>query len=814
MFKNYFLVGIRSLWRQRFYSFINVVGLAIGICCFSLIVLFVNHELTYDKFHDDAERIYRMDFSGRINDSEFITNLMSAPASYTLQNDFPDDIDEAFRFRQTGTYFIRAEETEQNFKESNVLFVDSNAFTFWNLPLKYGNSKAALNEPKTLALSSSMANKLFGDNINPVGKNVILDDETPWKVDAVYEDIPSNSHFNADIFLSMLSRQEAYRPMWLSFNFPTYFKLNQGTDVQSFESKLNKFVPEKYLGPEIKKFMNMDMNEFDAKGNYMGFSLFPLTEIHLKSNKMGELQANGDIQYIYIFSAIGIFILILACINFINLATARSVNRAKEVGLRKVLGAYKSQLVAQFMTEAFLITLSATVLSVFALFLILPVFNEISGKSFVETDLITGQFIVVISLLTMIVALVAGLYPSFYLSKFQPIKTLKGKVSQDLKGGSLRNALVIFQFTISLVLIIGTLTVNNQLTFIQNKKLGYDKERLLLIEDSWILGDQKKIFKNELVKNSNISSGSIANFFPVDLNNNNNVYWPGTSSSPVDNFIVNNHYVDYDFIPTLNVAVKEGRNFSRDFQSDSLGIIINETCAKQMGFENAIGEFISTYTEVDNETKSQAYKVIGVVKDFHFKSLHQVIQPMVLHLSENGSYVCFKLNKNAEMSKTLEDIHAKWEELAPGQPFSYSFIDDRFEKLHASENQIRNIVNIFTIITILIACLGLLGLASYTAAQKTKEIGIRKVLGASVLEIIGMLSIKFLKPVLIAFILSIPIAWYFMSGWLEDFAYRTKLSPFIFFSAGALALIIAWFTMSFHSIRAANSNPIESLKDE
>ncbi len=813
MLKNYLLVGIRNLKRQFLYSFINVIGLSVGICCVSLILLYVGHELTYDKHHPDYKKIYRLDFSGTINDSEFITCLMSAPAATVLVQDFPEELMSSFRFRQSGDYYIKKEGSDLNFKEENVLFADSNLLSFWNIPVLYGNPKEALNKPKTLVISQKISQKLFG-NVNPVGETVILDNKNPWTVGAVIQNIPNNSHFGGDVFLTMLSRDEAHRPIWFSFNFHTYYKVKEGLDIKSFENELNQYIPEKYLGPEIVRFMNMDLEAFRKEGNRLGFSFMPLSDIHLKSNKLGELTANGDVKYVYIFSAIGLFILLLASVNFINLSTARSIKRAKEVGLRKVLGGHRATIITQFLAEAFLITLMAAFLSYIILFLIRGAFNEISNKTFGVGDLFSPVFLAYLFGLTLTVAFISGIYPAFYLSRYQLVKTLKGKLNTENKGLNLRNALVVFQFAVSLIMIVGTITVNSQLRYIQDKKLGYDKERVLLIEDAWILRENVDAFKNEVLKSSKIENATVTGFFPVDFNHNNNVYWPGKSEKPESNHVVNNHTVDYNYISTLGIGISEGRNFSEDFPSDSMSILINESCARQMGLENPIGSYISTYSSINEETVTASFKVIGVVKDFHYRSFREPIAPVVLHLGESPFMVGLKVNRNADVRATIAEIESIWDQIAPGQPFEYSFLDEHFDRLHEAEGQVSVIINIFTAVAMFIACLGLFGLSSFTASQKIKEIGIRKVLGASNLEIIGMLSLQFLKPVLISLLIAFPIAWYAMERWLEDFAYRIDLDWILFFASGAAAIVLAWITMSYHSIVAANTNPTETLNYE
>ena len=524
MIRNYLTVAFRNLRKQKFYSFINILGLSIGLTCFLFISLFVADEFSYDKQSPYADQIYRMDFSGSVNGNEFITALMSAPAAKTMKADYPEVVD-AFRFRSTGNWFVKRKGQELTFKEENAIYADPNFFTFWGQDLIYGDPKTCLERPKTLVLDESTATKIFGKE-DPVGQIVVLDGKDDYEVTGVYKDFPPNSHFHYNMMITMLDREEANMTMWMSFNFNTYLKLKEGTTPQALESKFPDLIDTK-LGPEIKQFMNLTMDQFEAQGDYAGLFLVPLTDIHLYSDKLGELEANGDIKYVYIFSAIGLFILILACINFMNLATARSANRAKEVGIRKVMGAFRSQLIRQFISEAMLISLISTILAFGLSSLLLTYFNDLAGKEIQISQLFSSDFIGIMVIIMIIVGLLSGSYPAFYLSKFRPAETLKGKLNLGFKSGSIRSLLVVLQFTVSIIMIVGTAIVFNQLSYIQNKKLGFDKDQIIMINDAWILRDNVQAFKNEVLRDSRIKSATVASFLPVGTSNNNNVYYPG-----------------------------------------------------------------------------------------------------------------------------------------------------------------------------------------------------------------------------------------------------------------------------------------------
>lgn len=810
MLKNYLNVAVRNLLKHKFYSIINILGLSIGLTCFLFIALFVQNEFSYDKNHPQADQIYRMDFSGSINGNEFITALMSAPAAATMKADYPEVID-AFRFRSTGNWFIKRKGKELTFKEENVINADPNFFKFWDTKLIAGDPENCLSRPHTLVIDATTAKKIFGDE-NPVGQIVVLDNKTDYEVTGVYEDFPENSHFHYNIMLTMEDREDANSNMWMSFNFNTYLKLKEGTDPRALEVKFPDLLESK-IGPEIQKFMNMSLEEFGSTGNYAGFSLFPLKDIHLNSDKLGELEANGDIKYVYIFSAIGIFILILACINFMNLATARSANRAKEVGLRKVLGAFRSQLIRQFISEAMLISFLSMLVAFGLAAVLMPYFNELAGKSFLATAIFSTDFMVIMLVIMVIVGLISGSYPAFYLSKFQPVETLKGKLNLGFKSGKIRSALVVIQFTVSIIMIVGTAIVFDQLSYIQNKKLGFDKNQVIMINDAWILGDKVTAFKNSTLQDSRITSATIASFLPVGTSNNNNVYYTGKNVNGNETHILNNHWIDYDYIKTLGMEIIDGRAFSKDFPSDSTAAILNEAAAKQMGFKTPVGSYITTYDGKQDSLYPVSYKVIGVVKDFHFRSLKENIDPLVFHMGKSTGYVALKVN-TTELEATIDYVKTLWDDMAPGQPFAYSFMDERFDRIYASEKQIGKIFGVFAFLAIFLACLGLFGLAAFTAEQKRKEIGIRKVMGASVSHIVNKLSLNFIKLVAVAFILASPVAYFGMKLWLEDFVYRTEIKIWIFILAGIVSAGIAWLTMSVQSWKAARANPVNSLRNE
>lgn len=809
MFQNYLNIAIRNITKHKFYSIINILGLSIGLTSFLFIAIFVRDELSYESHIPESDQIYRMDFKGSINNSEFNTALMGAPGASHMKANYPEVVD-AFRFRGTGTWFMNIKGDEKKYKQEHVVYADSNFFEFWGIKLLQGNPKTCLINPRTLVLDQKTATKIFGDK-NPVGQTLVLDNEDDYTVTGVYENMPRNSHFHFNVLLTMRDREEANSHMWLSINFNTYLKLTPGADANALQDKLVQLV-EGQMGPEIEQYLNMTVEEYVKNGNYAVFSLFPLKDIHLMSNKLGELEVGGDIKYVYIFTAIGFFILFLACINFMNLATARYSGRAKEVGMRKVLGAVKSQIIRQFLIEAILISLISTAVAFIFCFATLPLFNMVSGKEFEEMELFSIDIVLIMFAITLSVGLIAGSYPALYLSQFRPIETLKGKLKVSGKGRGIRSTLVVFQFVVSITMLICTAVVFDQLSFIRNKKLGFEKERLVMIHDAWILGKKATTYKNEVLKNPRIETGTLAFFLPVGTTDNNNLYWSGKKATGEANHIIHSHYVDHDYIKTLGMQIKSGRDFSKDFISDTLSVIVNESLVANMGYENPIGAFISTYESVGT-SKPVSYKIIGVVENFHYTSLKNNIEPILFHLGDDPGYATFKVSEG-DMKELLEFLRQTWNEIAPGQPFQYSFLDERFDKIYNKEQQIGNISGTFAFLAIFIAGLGLFGLASFITQQRFKEIGIRKVLGATSGQIVKMLSWDFLKLVMISFVIAAPISYFTMRSWLDDFAFRTEINLWLFGAAAVLTLAVAWITMGFQSYKAAISNPAESLKDE
>ncbi|MBX2895424.1 MAG: ABC transporter permease [Cyclobacteriaceae bacterium] len=819
MLKNYFTVALRNLRKHSFYSFINVAGLSIGLAICFVIVLFVRNELSYDTHFANGERIYRIKSDLKFGGNHY--NMLYAPPvlAGTATEEFPE-VEAAIRFRTRGSYLVKRD--VENIKEDHVVWADKDFFQVFSVPVIAGNPATALAEPNSIAISKRTADKFFPRE-EALGQTLILDNNMNMKITAVYETLPANTHFHFDILIAMAGLDEAKKPVWYSHNFQTYMLLHTDADPRQVEQKLTRLVIERAM-PQLGEILggeDFSIEKFEAAGNKMEYTLQPLLDIHTKSSLQGEFEPNFDIAYVYLFSAIALFILIIACINFMNLSTARSANRAKEVGIRKVMGSFRSHLVRQFLMESILLSMVSMALALSLAYLLLPLFNNLSSRQlFIPFS--EPYFYMIILGATLVVGVLAGVYPSFFLSAFKPVSVLKGNVALGMKSGFIRSSLVVFQFAVSILLVIGTMAVYRQLNYIQNKKLGFNKDQVLVIEDAYALGKNRMAFRDEVMRSGKMEISTMTGFLPVSGTwRNDNPWWvegrdPGVQENMVS---VQNWQVDYDYIKTLGMKVIEGRDFSLEFPSDSTAVILNEAAVKAFGFTNEVlGSRIATFGnfgdgEIDRE-HLEVLQVIGVVENFHFESLKQNVTPVIIYLSDQPrGPISFRFqSKNTK--EVIETVEAKWKELAPGQPFAYYFLDERFSNMYANETRLGKIIGIFTGLAIVVACLGLFALTAFTAEQRTKEIGIRKVLGASVSSIVLLLSKEFGKLIAIAFVLASPVAWYGINWWLKDYTYKTEIGIGLFLFAGVAAFIVAWLTMSFQSFRAASSDPVKSLRSE
>ena len=793
MFENYFKIAFRNLWKHKVFSFINIMGLTVGMTACFLIFLYVRFELSYDNMHGKADRIYRL-----VSDIKTPSDLIhaSGPAWAVPPNtkhDFPE-VEEFVRV--SGNSFL-VRKGNIKFQEEKSVLADSAFFKVFDFPMVRGNRETALSAPLSLVLTESTAKKYFGKQ-DAMGQTLLLTgDAIPAKVTAVIKDIPENSQIQADMIVSMSTLTGKWDTtldkQWGNYGSSAFLLLKPGADPKSLEKKFPAFL-ERRNGDEMKKLQM-----------YPTLFLEPLRDVYLHSTRDGAKTAN--IKNVYIFSLIAIFILLIACINFINLTTARSTERAKEVGIRKVVGAIKNQLAKQFIGESVIVCVLAFIFTFFLAMLLIPPFNQLAGKTITTGVFDHPGYLALLFGAAVTIGLLAGFYPALVLSSFQPITVLKGKFSSGAKGIFLRKGLVILQFSISIVLITGTLIVYQQMNYMRNQNLGFDKEQMVVIESN---GDPaKEAFRQSLTTIPSVKSVALSSSVPGGGN-------PGAYSEVEnqkgDMQIANLelYFVDFDYIPNYSMKMVAGRAFSRDFKTDTTqAMVLNESAVKLLGYASpgdAVGKRFRQW--------GREGKIIGVMKDFHFRSLQQEIKPLSMRIEPNGCHLISANITGNNVPATLAAIEEKWKTLIPNRPFNYFFLDEFFDRQYRSEQRFGNLFLNFAILAIFISCLGLLGLASYSTYQRTREIGIRKVMGASVSGIVHLLSKEFLALLFIAFVIASPIAWLVMHRWLEDFSYRIGIHWWIFMVSGTIAFLVAIFTVSFQAIRAAFVNPVISLRTE
>ncbi|HEY8958334.1 ABC transporter permease [Chitinophaga sp.] len=806
MFRSYFRVAFRNLWKNKEFSAINILGLAIGLATCLLITIYVLDEMSFDRFNRKADRIYRVDADIKFGGTRYDVATATAPMAAALKQDLPE-VEQAVRFRDYGGFLVRL--NDRNIKEEKVIYTDSTLFNVFSFPLIAGDPATALKQPNTVVITENTARKYF-NSTDVVGRNLLINDSINYQVTGVMKALPGQSHLQFDFFASLAGSEESREPNWLSNNFNTYIVLREGTDPRKTQAKLEQVI-DKYIAPQIGSAMNTSMEDFLKTGNYIRYSLMPLTDIHLHSNKGYELSANSAIQYVYIFSAIAMFILLIACVNFMNLSTARSANRAKEVGIRKVLGSVRPQLIVQFITESMLISFIAMILAFGIAWLLLPYFNGLAGKE-MTIGLSSAPWLAPASLgIAVLVGLLAGSYPAFFLSAFKPVLVLKGTIANGFRTGLLRNSLVVFQFSISIFLIVGTMVIYKQLNFIRNKQLGFNRSQVLIMQNTQPLGSHARAFKQELLAMNGVEGATMTSYLPTSTLRNDNPLFLEPVPDKENAISMQTWSVDDQYIPVLGMEVVKGRNFSKNFATDSQAVVINEAAARLMGLKDPLNQKIYEFREGMQSKEMDAYHIIGVVKDFNFNSLREQVTPLALFLRENRGSMAFRVHGN-NIPQLVAQMEEKWKATIPNQPFSYSFMDDDFNALYKSENRMGKISLSFSVLAIFIACLGLFGLAAYAAEQRTREIGIRKVLGATATNIVNLLSRDFLKLVMISILFAFPAGWWVMHRWLQDFAYRINIGWQVFGLAALMAVVIALLTVSFQAIRAALTDPVRSLR--
>ncbi|MBO9616315.1 MAG: ABC transporter permease [Dyadobacter sp.] len=810
MIRNYLKIALRNLKREKVSTVINVIGLAIGLATCLLIMAYVQQEFSYDRCHEYAERIFRVGVNLRLNGKDVNGPTLGPTAARDLQQEFPEVL-QTTRVRNQGGKFVSNGTTA--FKEERLLYADSTFFDVFTLHFIKGNPKKALTEPNTVIITAEIARKYFGDQ-EPIGKVLLFGSEkAPYRVTAVVGSVPTNSHFEFDMLASLAGFKEAQTVGWLdNMNFYTYVLLPEKYDYKKLIVKSPQLA-EKQIEGELRKFLSVSLEQFCARGDKFEIFLQPITDIHLRSPFAGaELKPGGDIQNVYVLIAIAIFMLMIACVNFMNLSTARAVRRSREIGVRKVLGSQKTQLRQQFLTESVLLALMALFIGMLIAIAAQPYFSQLTGSAFALRDSASPLLMAASLVVALMVGLLAGSYPAFYLSSFKPVSALKGRVDSGGGGGlNFRSVLVIFQFFITITLIIATLTADEQLRFMQSKKVGFDRERVLVIHETYMLRKNEAIFRDQIAQIPQVVATTLSGDVPVgSVSSDNAAVMP--KENPEIGVASRLYHIDYEYIPTLGMHIVQGRNFSKELASDSSAVLLNETAVRALGWtQGPIGKELIGHTD-DDGTK-RIYRVIGVVSDFHFESLRHKIGPLVLFLGNNSGNILLK-TRTDHLPQLLASLKQQWESFSLAAPFSYSFLDDRFEQVYAADQKMRQVLTLFSSLTIFVACLGLFGLATYTAAQRTKEIGVRKVLGASTGSVVALLSKDFVKLVLIGFVLASPVAWWGMNQWLNDFAYRVTIGWWVYALAGLLAIGIALLTVSFQSLKAALTNPVKSLRSE
>jgi putative ABC transport system permease protein len=806
MFQNYFKIAWRTMVRQKMYTSIKIGGFALGLATCIFIFLFIRHELSYDKNYEDGNRIFRLYNEDRSPTGGKGTAFPASTASL-IKNDFPE-VEKAgrlipYNWFNAGNNLFRSEEQLESTYEEGFAYADQELLEILGIPMVYGDPLQALAKPNTIVISKRKADKYF-PNEDPTGRGIILNDDKSkiYTIGGVMENFPSNSHLQFDFFLTLTGVEfwPGEQTSWCCWNYNPYIKIRPDADPAELEKKLISLRDTYYI-----RYLEEEGNQAVADiKKYQFFRLQRVPDIYLKSEGIHDAIRHGDIRYVWLFGGVACFILLLACINFVNLSTAKSANRAKEVGLRKVVGSVRSYLVRQFLTESILYSFISFVLAVLLVTLAMPYFNMLAATT-LTIPWATVWFLPLLLLSSIVIGVIAGIYPSFYLSAFKPIDVLKGSVARGSKSSKLRSAMVVFQFTTSIILIIGTLIIYRQMNFILNTKVGFDKEQVLLIQGANTLDKSQITFKNELLKLSHVENVTASHYLPVGgTKRDQNQFWHDGKSKEEKSIGAQRWFVDEDYLNTLGMKLIEGRNFMREVASDSQAVIINQAMAKALGFKKPVGERIMNW---------ETYTIVGVVEDFHFESMKGKIEPLCFVLGDFGSILSVKV-KTKDMQEVIQSVTALWNKFRPHQPIRYSFLDDNYAKMYEDVQRMGQILVSFTVLVVVVACLGLFALSAFMVEQRNKEISIRLVLGASINNILKLLTQNFVILVLISFVLAVPLAWYLMQKWLEDYVYRTEITWDVFAVAGIISIFIALLTVSYQSVRAALANPATQLRSE
>ncbi len=808
MIRNYLKIALRQLRQQKMYAAIKIGGFALSIAACILITLYINNELSYDRDNPDGERVYRVVGNLRQDGNINRGPSMPAPFAKAVKNDFPE-VEKAGRlmsniwFNGAGSNQIRAVDQKENSYQEGFCFADQEAIDILHIPVVQGNPATVLAEPFSILISARKAKQFFPGQ-NPVGKTMIFNDQEnrPLKIGGVMADPAENSHLQYDYYISLAGNSfwNGEQEEWLASNYDIYLQLKPGTDAKAFEKKLTKGILGDYMIPRMKAANVHFANDLEKNA---WLELQPLRSIHLDARNMHDSISHGDIRFVWLFGAVALFILLLACVNFINLSTAKSANRAREVGLRKVIGSLRSSLIGQFLTESVLMSVFSFVVAILLAWLFLPFFNQVAEKN-LEMPWTSAWFLPVLLIAALLVGLLAGIYPSLYLSSFKPVQVLKGDISRGARSSLLRNVLVVFQFTCSIALIIATVVVYTQTKYMLNRNVGFDKDQVLVIQGTNTLNEKVRPFRDELLKQSAIQSASIGDYLPVNnTKRNGNAFW--LASKRQTDAAINGQFwvIDPAYLQTIGIKLVQGRNFDPKMATDSQSVIINQAMANKLGLKAAPGQQI---------TNGNVYTIIGVVQDFNYESMQQEIKPLVLALGESNSMISVK-TRGGDAKTAIAQIEKVWHSFMPNQQIRYNFLDNSFAQMYKDVQRMQQIFSSFAVLAILIACLGLFALSAFMVEQRNKEMSIRKVLGASALQINHLLSKDFLLLVLIAFAIAAPLAWYGMRLWLQDYVYRIGISWWMFALAALLVTVIAMLTISLQSVKASRSNPVDGLRN-
>jgi putative ABC transport system permease protein len=804
MFRNDVKMAVRTIKKNKGYTFINMAGLAVGIASCLLILLFVQHELSYDRFHENADRIVRVGMKVTFGTNSFTIADGPAPLAAALKEDLPEVLDATrlFRIRQT---YLKYE--EKQFKEEEFFYADPNVFDIFTLPLISGDPKTVLSQPGTVVITPEAAEKYFG-TLDVLGRVLEGENDQTFKVTGIIRPLPDNSHFTFDFLASALGHPHSTRLDWVDNGVFTYLLLDHTASTAQLEAKLPGLT-KKYVEPTIQEGFGMSFDKFLETGNFFGYFPQRLLDIHLHSNVDNDLRTSGNYNTVLIFAAIALVILLVACINFTNLATARASKRANEVGVRKVVGSQKRQLVQQFLTESLLLSVAAFGIALVLVRIALPSFNKIMDKEISMLALGTWYIPPLLIGFAVFIGILAGVYPAFMLASFRPVAVLKGKMQSGSRQRRFRNALVVFQFFATVTLFIITIVIFNQLHFMRNKDMGFDQEQIVIIQNARALGSQQEAFRTTLKQNPDILTAAYSDTGPF-MSLAAQVYRK-EGQDVQTNYTLVNIQVDYDYMETYRFLMKEGRFFAKENSTDTTAVILNEAAVHAMGLQEPIlGQQLLLLSD-----EGTSFTIIGIVKDFHVQSLHEAIRPMVLTLEQDPPIRLLSIRLGpGKIEQTMGFIEEQWKAFNPPQPIDTTFLDERFDRAYRTEVQTGNVFTAFAVLAILIACLGLFGLASFMAEQKTKEIGVRKVMGATIPGIVLLLSKEYVKWLVVANLFAWPLAYYTMIKWLENFAFRSSLTVWPFLLAGTAALIIALITVSYQSLKAALSHPIKCLRYE